>query len=29
MGQKALARSYLVHAKKLLQREMAHLAALQ
>ncbi|PRW58784.1 ribulose-1,5 bisphosphate carboxylase oxygenase large subunit N- chloroplastic isoform X1 [Chlorella sorokiniana] len=29
MGQKALARAYLVHAKKLLQREMAHLAALQ
>lgn len=29
MGQKALARSYLAHAKKLLQREMAHLAALQ
>lgn len=29
MSQKALARAYLVHAKKLLQREMAHLAALQ
>jgi len=29
MGQKALARAYLTHAKRLLQREMVHLASLQ
>lgn len=29
MGQKALARSYLAHSKRLLQQEMAHLARLQ
>lgn len=29
MGQKALARAYLAHAKRLLQQEMAHLAALE
>ncbi|KAL4425721.1 hypothetical protein ABPG75_009737 [Micractinium tetrahymenae] len=29
MGQKALARAYLVHAKRLLEQEMAHLARLQ
>ena len=29
MGQKALCRSYLAHAKRLLQQEMAHLAKLQ